>query len=137
VSLLDAPKSASTDGLDVLKGDVLVLVQVVEDLVVHCSEDAVVRGFDGSQNDGLKNIVDCERVHVFEGKADLVDFTKMGVDIFLGVAVPCHEACNLAIKKDSLHTVVVEREIGEKGFPYLLISQKLGRAVFVKNGEVV
>jgi hypothetical protein len=68
VALLGTPKLASTDSLDVCKGDVLFVVQVVKDLVVRGAEGAVVRGFEGSQNDGLKNVVDCERVrvHVFE-----------------------------------------------------------------------
>jgi hypothetical protein len=141
VSLLGTPKLASTDGLDVRKGDVLIVVQVVEDLVVRGAEGAVVGdsvgGFEGSQNDGLKNVLDGERVHVFEGKADFADFTEVGVDIILGVAVPCHKASNLAGKKDGLHALVPERENIEnieKGFPYLLSAQKLGRAVFVKNG---
>ena len=49
VSLLGTPKLASTDGLDVRKGDVLVVVQVVEDLVVRGAEGAVVTGFEGSR----------------------------------------------------------------------------------------
>jgi hypothetical protein len=61
----------------------------------------------------------------------------MGVDIVVGVAVPCHEASYLASKKDSLHVLVLERESIKKGFPYLLIAQKLVRAVVVKNGIVV
>ena len=46
VALLGTPKLASTDGLHVCKGDVLFVVQVVEDLVVRGAEDAVVKGFD-------------------------------------------------------------------------------------------
>jgi hypothetical protein len=57
-SLLATPKSASTYGLDVRKSEVLVVVQVVEDLVVRGVKGAVDRGFEGSQNDGLKNVVD-------------------------------------------------------------------------------
>jgi hypothetical protein len=88
-------------------------------------------------NDRLKNVVNCECVHVFEGKADFADFTEMGVDIVLGVAVPCHESSDLASKKDSLHVLMLEREICEKGFPYLFSTQKMGRAVFVNHGEDV
>jgi hypothetical protein len=44
-------KLVSTDGLDVTKGEVLVDVQVVENLVVSCAKGDVVRGFEGSQND--------------------------------------------------------------------------------------
>jgi hypothetical protein len=58
VSLLGTPKLAITDCLDVLEGEVLVVVQVVEDLVVRCAKDAVVGGFEGSQNDGPKYVVD-------------------------------------------------------------------------------
>ena len=87
-----------------------------------------------------KNVVDCDRVHVFEGLADFANFTEVVVDIVLGVAVPFHEASNLAGKKDclaGLQALVPERESIERGFPYLLSAQKLVRAVFVKNGEGV
>ena len=49
VSLLGTLKLASTDGLDVRKGEALVVVQVVEDLVVRGAEGAVVTGFEGSR----------------------------------------------------------------------------------------
>ncbi len=32
-----------------------------------------------------------------------------------------------------MHAIVLERESIRKGFPYLLVAQKLGRAVDVKN----
>jgi hypothetical protein len=51
VSLLGTPNLASTDGLDVRKGEVLVVIQVVEDLVVRSAKGEVVGGFEGSQND--------------------------------------------------------------------------------------
>jgi hypothetical protein len=54
VSLLGTPKWASTDCLDVRKGEVLVVVQVVEDLVVRGAKGAIVGGFEGGQNDGPK-----------------------------------------------------------------------------------
>ncbi len=57
VALLGLPKLGSTYCLDVRKSEVLVVVQVVEDLVVCCAKGAVVGGFEGSQNDGPKNIV--------------------------------------------------------------------------------
>jgi hypothetical protein len=41
---------------------------------------------------------------------------------------------NLSSKKNGLHALVFEREISEKGFPYLLSAQKLVRAVLVKDG---
>jgi hypothetical protein len=50
-TLLGAPKLAGTDGLDVRKGEVLVVVQIVEDLVVRGAKGTVVGGFEGSQND--------------------------------------------------------------------------------------
>ena len=51
MSLLGTPKLAGTDGLDVRKGEVLVVVQIIEDLVVQCAKGTVVGGFEGSQND--------------------------------------------------------------------------------------
>jgi hypothetical protein len=134
VSLLGAPKLASTYGLDVRKSEVLVVVQVVEDLVVRCAKGAVVGGFEGSQNDGPKNIVNGESAHVLKRSADIVYFAEVGVNNVLGVAIPGHEASDLTVKEDSLHTLVLEGESCQKSFPYLLIAQKLGRAVLVKNG---
>jgi hypothetical protein len=134
VSLLGAPKLASIDGLDVRKGEVLVVVQVVEDLVVRGAKGAVVGGFEGSQNDGPKHIVDGERAHVIKSSADIADFTEVGVDSVLGVAIPGHKVSYLTGKEDSLHALVLERESSQKTFPYLLSAQKLGRAVLVKNG---
>jgi hypothetical protein len=66
VSLLGTPKLASTYGLDVRKGEVLVVVQVVEDQVVRGAKGAVGGGFEGSENDGPKYVVDGERAHVLE-----------------------------------------------------------------------
>jgi hypothetical protein len=57
----------------------------------------------------------------------------VGVNSALGVAIPGHEASNLTGKEDSLHALVLEGKISQKGFPYLLSVQKLGRAVLVKN----
>ena len=45
------------------KGEVLVVVQVVEDLVVGCAKGDVVGGFEGSQNDRPKYVIDGERSH--------------------------------------------------------------------------
>jgi hypothetical protein len=138
VSLLGMPKLASTYGLNVRKGDVkgevLVVVQVVKDLVVRGAKGSVVGGFEGSQNDGPKYVVDGERAHVLKSSADIADFTEVGVDSVLGVDIPGHKASDLKGKKDSLHAFMLERESSEKGFPYLLSAQKLVRAVLVKNG---
>jgi hypothetical protein len=87
VSLRGTPKLASTDCLDVRKTEVLVVVQVVEDLVVHCVKGAVVGGFEGSQNDRPKNIVNGDRVHVLESTADINHFAEVGVNSVLGVTI--------------------------------------------------
>jgi hypothetical protein len=99
------------------------------------AKGAVVGGFEGSQNDGPKNIVDGESAHVLKRSADIVYFAEVGVNNVLGVAIPGHEASDLTVKEDSLHTLVLEGESCQKSFPYLLIAQKLGRAVLVKNGD--
>jgi hypothetical protein len=59
----------------------------------------------------------------------------VGVDSVLGVDIPGHKSSDLTGKKDSLHALMLERENSEKGFPYLLITQKLGRAVLVKTAQ--
>jgi hypothetical protein len=53
--------------------EVLVIVQIVKDLVVRCAKGAVVGGFEGSQNDGPKYIVNGELVHVLKSSADIAD----------------------------------------------------------------
>jgi hypothetical protein len=108
------------------------LLQVVEDLVVRRAKDAVGGGFEGSQNDGPKDVVDGERAHVLKISADIADFAKVGVNSVLGVTIPGHETSDLSGNEDSLHTLVLEGERGQKSFPYH--RTKLGRAVFVKNG---
>jgi hypothetical protein len=57
----------------------------------------------------------------------------MTVDSALGVSIPSHHAGDFAGEQNSLHTLVVKRESSEKGFPYLLGTQLLGRAVGVEN----
>jgi hypothetical protein len=108
------------------------LLQVVEDLVVRRAKDAVGGGFEGSQNDGPKDVVDGERAHVLKISADIADFAKVGVNSVLGVTIPGHETSDLTGNEDSLHALVLEGERGQKSFPYH--RTKLGRAVFVKNG---
>jgi len=61
------------------------------------------------------------------------DRGEMTVDSALGVSIPWHHAGNFAGEQNSLHTLVVKREISEKGFPYLLGTHLLGRAVGVEN----
>ena len=67
----------------------------------------------------------------------VADFLEVLVDGTLGVAVPCHRpilrTSDLEGKKDSLHVLVLERENIKKGFPYLLVPQKLVRTVCVNN----
>jgi hypothetical protein len=106
VSLLGTPKLAIIYGLDVCKGEVLVLVQVVEDLVVRGAKGAIVGGFEGSQNDRPKYVVDGERAHVLKNSADIADFAEVGVNNVLGVAIPGHESSYLTVKEDSLHALV-------------------------------
>jgi hypothetical protein len=130
VSLLGAPKLAGTDGLDVRKGEVLVVVQVVEDLVVRGAKGTVFGGFEGY-------VVNGERAHVIKSSADIADFTEVGVDSVLGVAIPGHKASDLTGKKDSLHVPVLERESSEKSFPYLLSAQKLVRGTGYEGLERV
>ena len=75
-SLLCEPKLAGTDGLDVRKGEVLVVVQVVEDLVVRCAKGTVGGGFEGNQNDGPKYVVDSERAHLIKSSADITESSE-------------------------------------------------------------
>jgi hypothetical protein len=100
----------------------------------RCAKGVVVGGFEGSQNDGPKFVVYGERAHVLKNSADIADFAEVGFNSVLGVSIPGHEASDLTGKEDSLHVIVLEGERGEKSFPYLLSTQKLGRAVLVKNG---
>jgi hypothetical protein len=99
---LGTQKLASTDGLDVRKGGVLVVIQVVEDLVVRCAKGADGGGFEAGQNDGPKYVVDGECAHVLKHAVDITDLTKVDVNSVLGVSIPGHEASDLTGKKDSL-----------------------------------
>ena len=57
----------------------------------------------------------------------------IGLETGLAVAVPGHKVAKFGRKQDSLHALVVKWESSEKGFPYLLGTQRLGRAVGVEN----
>jgi hypothetical protein len=57
----------------------------------------------------------------------------MTVDSALGVSIPAHHAGDFAGEQNSLHALVVKRESSEKGFPFLLGTQLLDRAVGVEN----
>jgi hypothetical protein len=61
----------------------------------------------------------------------------MTVDSALGVSIPSHHAGHFAGEQNSLHALVVKQESSEKGFPYLLGTQLLGRAVGVENFHIV
>jgi hypothetical protein len=61
----------------------------------------------------------------------------MTVDRALGVSIPSYHAGYFAGEQNSLHALVVKRESNEKGFPYLLGTQLLGRAVGVENFHIV
>ena len=47
--------------------------------------------------------------------------------------IPANHAGDFAGEQNSLHALVVKRESSEKGFPYLLGTQLLGRSVGVEN----
>jgi hypothetical protein len=100
--------------LDVRKGEVLVVVQIVEDLVVRCVKGTIVGGFEGSQNNGPKYVVDGERAHVLKRSADIADFTEVGVDSVLGVDIPGHKASDLKGKKDSLHALCLRGKVARR-----------------------
>jgi hypothetical protein len=70
----------STRGFGCTQSEVLVVVQVVEDLVVRCVKGTVVGGFEGSQNEGPKDVVYGERAHVLKSSADIDYFAKVGVN---------------------------------------------------------
>jgi hypothetical protein len=61
------------------------------------------------------------------------DRGEMTVDSALGVSIPAHHAGDFAGEQNSLHALVVKRESRVKGFPYLLGTQLLSRAVGVEN----
>jgi hypothetical protein len=61
------------------------------------------------------------------------DRGEMTVDIAFGVSIPAHHAGDFAGDQNSLHALVINRESSEKGFPYLLGTQLLGRSVGVEN----
>jgi hypothetical protein len=111
------------------------LKSVVQDLAILIAKGEVGRGLEGGHNDGLQDIVDGEGIQVAQSLAGLIHLSNVGVNGALGVAVPFHHASDLASEEDSLHTLVMKRESGKKGFPDLLRAQKLGRAVGVEDSD--
>jgi hypothetical protein len=124
-----ASKLAGTIVLDESERQVFVVVEVVQDLVVRITERAISRSLEGSHEDGLQNVFDGEVTNVAHGAVEFCDRGEMTVDSSLGVSIPSHHAGDFAGEQNSLHTLVVKRESSEKGFPYLLGTHLLGRAV--------
>jgi hypothetical protein len=116
-----------------MRAKVFVVVEVIQDLVVRCMERAISRSLEGSHEDGLQNVFDGEVTDVAHGAVEFGDRGKMTVDNALGVSIPVHHAGNFTSEQNSLHAPVVKRESSKKGFPYLLGTQLLGRAVGVEN----
>jgi hypothetical protein len=67
--------------------------------------------------------------------ASFIDFSKVDVDIVLGITVPSHHAGHFASEEDGLHVLVLKRENIKKGFPYVLRAQLLGGCVGVEDGD--
>ena len=128
-----ASKLAGTSVLDECERQVFVVVKVIQDLVVRVTERAISRSLQGCHEDGLQNVFDGQVTNVAHGAVEFGDRGEMTVDSALGVSVPAHHAGDFAGKQNSLHALVVKRESSEKGFPYLLGTQLLGRAVGVEN----
>ena len=74
-------------------------------------------------------VFDVEGTDVAHGAPGLSDRGEMAVDSSLGVAVPAHHEGDFAGEQNRLHALVVKRESREKGFPYLLGTERLRRAV--------
>ena len=58
---------------------------------------------------------------------EFCDRGDVTVDSALGVSIPGHHAVDFAGEQNSLHVFVVKREVGKKGFLYLLGTQLLSR----------
>ena len=82
---------------------------------------------------GLQNVFDGEVTNGAHGAVEFCDRGDVTVDSALGVSIPGHHAVDFAGEQNSLHVFVVKREVGKKGFPYLLGTQLLSRAVGVNN----
>jgi len=101
--------------------------------VVRVTERVISRSLEGSHEDGLQNVFNEEVTNVDHGAVEFSDRVETTVDYVLGVVIPTHHAGEFAGEQSSLHVIVVKRESSEKGFPYLLGTQLLGRAVGVEN----
>jgi hypothetical protein len=101
--------------------------------VLRVAEKAIIRSLEGSHEDGLQNVFNGEVTNVAHGAVEFGDRCEMFVDCALRVSIPSHHAGDFAGEQNSLHALVVKWESSEKGFPYLLGAQLLGRAVGVKH----
>ena len=109
--------------LDEGEGQVFVVVEVIEDLVVRVAKRAIIRSLEGSHEDGLQNVFNGEVTNVAHGAVEFSDRCEMFVDRVLRVSIPENHAGHFASEQNSLHAIVVKRESSEKGFPYLLGAQ--------------
>jgi hypothetical protein len=132
-----ALKLAGASVLDERERQVFGVVKVIQDdlviLVVRGTKRGISRSLEGSHEDGLQNVFDGEVTNVAHGAVDLGDRSEMMVDYSLGVSIPAHHASNFTSEQNSLHAFVVQRESSKKGFPYLLGTERLGRAVGVEH----
>jgi hypothetical protein len=128
-----SPKLADAGVLYESERQVFVVIEVIQELVVRVTERSISRILEGSHEDRLQNGFNGEGTYVSHGAVEFCDRVEMTVDITLGVSVPSHHAGDFAGKQNSLHALVIKREIGEKGFPYLLGTQLPGGAVGVEN----
>ena len=69
--------------------------------------------------------------------ASFIDFSKVDVDIALGIAVPSHHGGHFASEEDGLHALVLKRESIKKGSPDVLRAQLLDNCVGVEDGDGV
>jgi hypothetical protein len=131
-------KLACADGLNVRKGKILVVVQVIEELVVHVTKSTGIRGFQSGHDNGFEDIINGELLlHAGEALASDVERLKKVVIVTFRCTIPCHKVPDFTSKKNGLHPFVLERKSVKKGFPYLLRTERLGGAILVKNGICV
>jgi hypothetical protein len=132
-----AAELACTCCLHERKRELLVIVMVVKNLVIGISKGAVGRGLESGHEDRFQNVINGEVVEVAQSVASFIHFSKVDVDIALGIAVPSHHAGHFASEEGGLHSLVLKREIIKKGFPDVLRAQLLGGCVGVEDGDGV
>ncbi len=67
--------------------------------------------------------------------ASFIDFSKVELDITLGIVVPSHHAGHFTSEEDSLHVFVLKRESSKKGFPYDFRAQWLEGCGAIKDSD--